>query len=58
LRKEQSADTENKLSNLLPKTIHTINIFVILTYAVWDLGHKMFTNWDFSHARTSFGTPG
>jgi len=26
LRKEYTADTENKLSNLLPKIIHTINI--------------------------------
>jgi len=58
LRKEQTADTENKLSNLLPKIIHTINIFDILAYAVWDLGRKMFTNSDFSHVRKSFGTAG
>jgi len=32
LRKEQNADSENKLSNLLPKIIHTINIFGMLTY--------------------------
>jgi len=42
-RKESNADIENQLNNLLPNIIHTINIFVMLTYAVWGLGCKMFT---------------
>ena len=31
---------------------------LILPYAVWDLGRKMFTKSDFSHVRKSFGTAG
>jgi len=47
-------------TNLQPtaKIIHTINIFVMLTYAVWGLGQRCSPNSDFSHARKRFGAAG